>query len=89
MKRTYTKPEIMFECFSLSTNIAADCEAQAQTYANYSESGCGYLMTDTIVFGTDLTGCQGGDNYRQVAPNQAFDSVCYNVPSPNFNIFNS
>lgn len=89
MKKTYTKPEIVFESFVLSTNIAGDCEAKAQTFANYSESGCGYLLGTNIIFGTDLTGCKGDDNYRQVEPNTGWNSICYHVPSEANNIFNS
>ena len=89
MKKKYSAPVILFESFQMSTNIAGGCEAQAQTHGSYSEAGCGYLLGTEIVFGTDLTGCQGGDRYRQVAPNTGFDSVCYHVPSENSNIFNS
>ena len=41
MKREYTKPIIVFENFSMSTNIAAGCEHITN---NHVENVCGYLV---------------------------------------------
>ena len=92
MKKTYTKPEISFESFLMSTNIAGDCEIKPTTNANYNL--CGYLMKSVslIIFGTDLTGCNSSTNseiYRQVDPNTGYNGLCYHTPTEAKNIFNS
>ena len=90
MKKNYTKPQIIFENFSMSTNIAGDCEVKANTNNNYDS--CGHLYGDVILFGTDLTGCtKYGSFGRPIAPNTGLtdDGICYHVPSESSNIFNS
>lgn len=88
MKRTYSKPEIMFESFTLSTNIAGDCE---RIVGIPSKGTCGVPGSDgENLFSATVTGPQGcafdweskfGDNY---------DGFCYHNPSDvDKNLFNS
>lgn len=84
MKKTYTKPEIMFEDFSLCTNIAAGCETVID---NPSRDACGYpieglpnrfLFIDTVQACTDKI----NDDKR--------DGFCYHIPIDDTNnLFNS
>ena len=59
MKKRYTKPEIMFEDFTLSTNIAGDCEVKTWT----PNSGtCAMIWQDEFlgeikVFMSDMGDC--------------------------------
>lgn len=79
MKKTYSKPEIVFEDFSLSTSITAGCEF---TNGLHAQDSCGYQTRDGVVFTTEIAGCV----YKQPDTN---DSLCYHVPNDNANIFNS
>ena len=80
MKRTYTKPEILFEDFSLNTSISAGCEYRD---ANSTEGVCGYPDRDgNMIFVTGVTGCK----YHQP---DVDDTLCYHVPNEFNNIFNS
>ena len=79
MKKFYSKPEILFEDFSLSTSITAGCEF---TEANSTQDVCGYPTRDGMVFVSDVPGC------KFVQPDNN-DTLCYHVPDANHNIFNS
>lgn len=79
MKKHYSAPDILFEDFSLSSSIAANCEF----IANSAEGTCGYLDSDgTWLFVTGVTGCK----FHEPDTN---DSLCYHVPNEYANIFNS
>lgn len=79
MKKIYTKPEILFEDFSLSTSITAGCAFKNH---NYQEGVCGYTTrTGNIVFTQDVTGCVYTENDS--------DTLCYHVPNDDYDIFNS
>lgn len=84
MKREYSKPMIAFESFSLSTNIAGDCEVKVKTFA---KNQCGYIVNaglrSTIVFTSAVAGC------HTVEADGDHDGICYHVPSENYNLFNS
>lgn len=92
MKKVYSAPDILFESFVMSTNIAGDCEILPTDWLQSNYNSCGHVYGDYIIFGTDLGGCNGsGDAYRQVNPDSGYfkDSYCYHVPSVESNIFNS
>ena len=76
MKKTYFKPEIMFEDFSLSTNIATGCEVLSN---NQSSNQCGMDMSGIMVFVTEAGMYENG----------AGDPICYHVPLGQQNLFNS
>ena len=83
MKKTYSKPEIMFEDFTLSVNIAGDCEIRTNTP---SRNVCSYTVNDEFLgplnlFITGVGACidkNDGD----------YNGVCYHVPQGD-NLFNS
>lgn len=86
MKKTYVKPEIMFESFTLSTNIARDCEGEPVNNATKGTcgipgSGGDFLFTDGVSGCTiDWKGLTGVDDYN---------GLCYHNPTDNNNLFNS
>ena len=83
MKRTYEKPDIIFEDFSLSTNIAGDCDTDTNVQ---SQNNCGMFFEGLgNVFLTGMGGCDG----FQVEIDGAFNGICYHVPDGNNNLFNS
>lgn len=82
MKKTYTKPEIIFEDFTTSTNIAAGCEGIVGSPA---KDTCTVVGTGNIVmFDNGMSLCDytppEGDKW---------DSFCYHVPTEYNNLFNS
>ena len=88
MKKAYAKPEIMFESFTISTNIAAGCTYKSGL--SVSEQNCGYLFGGDrgskmifLTYSADDTGC------KTVVPD-GYNGMCYHNPSDGFeNIFNS
>ena len=85
MKRIYVSPEIVYEDFSLSTNIAAGCDFKTSLP---SEGACPYFIgaTGDTVFVNDSTGC-GGNSHQ--APNGEYGNICYHVPNTESNVFAS
>ena len=82
MKKIYSKPEIAFESFSLSANIAAGCETKTDTP---SKMQCGYGEDD---FGMPLF-VQGASGCKAIVQENAGDTLCYHVPTDTNNLFNS
>lgn len=86
MKRKYSKPEIIFENFSLNTNIAGDCE----TITELATVGiCGIKYDDLegfeeeIVYLTSVSGCTLHEDDGD------YNNVCYHNPTEYRNLFNS
>ena len=88
MKKTYTKPQISFESFLMSTNIAAGCEFKTSQMA---EGACGYKPSDRWtgpnVFVSASTGC--GTTYPNGEYSDGKDVICYHNPTDLNNLFNS
>lgn len=82
MKKKYTKPEIIFESFTLSTNIANTCEVKPDSQTDFNT--CGVDM-GVIIFAQGLTGCAD----VKIDPYGEYDGICYHVPSDLKNIFTS
>jgi len=88
MKKNYSKPEILFEDFSASCNIAS-CEIEA----NSAWNACGYYVENTraTVFVSPATGC---NDYHSVIPwgddstDGNYGKICYHVPD-GYNLFGS
>ena len=84
MKKEYKKPEIMFECFSMSTNIAANCDfitslsSEAQKCAYWSDT------FEVKMFQSNNGNC----DYVEGATDD-YNGICYHVPDANRNLFNS
>lgn len=75
MKKIYSKPEIAFESFSMSTNIAAGCEQPTNLPSN---NECGLDFSGVYIFLDTMSGCvekvpsDGGDG--------EWNTICYHVP---------
>ena len=86
MKKAYTKPEIVFEDFSLCTGIASGCEIIID---NQSSGSCGYqfeggngMTMFTHQAGTDVCNVPSEDDDKK-------NTFCYQNPISTNNIFNS
>ena len=88
MKKRYSKPDIAFESFSLSTSIADNCELKTDTKGG---GECSYPM-DALgnVFLTTVAACNGIGN-TPITDEQSlmYNGFCYHVPVENSNLFNS
>lgn len=90
MKKAYVKPVIMFESFSLSTNIAGDCERQLSSFGvdatNTDFNSCGiFFESKGVVF----SGTWGGCEEKVYDPSGSWNTICYDVPSESYNLYNS
>lgn len=79
MKKTYSKPEIEFESFTLCTRIAS-CAVDTDLM---SQNTCGIQFGPTqVLFVDETTGC----NFYN---DEAGEKICYHNPSDDNNLFNS
>lgn len=90
MKRTYCKPDLHIEYFTLSQSIAAGCGAahwdELTGGPNHaSKSTCGWTDSFGDVYWSTKGVC--GDN--PVSEDSVLDGVCYNNPEGGHSIFNS
>ena len=83
MKKIYSKPEVVFESFMVSTSIAAGCEVDTD---QASRGNCGLKFGSYILFVSVETGC---NFWNEKNPNESADGICYHNPSENNNLFNS
>lgn len=88
MKKAYSKPDIFFEDFSLSTNIAAGCEKIPVN----STDACGIMWGNSFIFIEHISGCKKkiveGKPEGNIVDEEN-NALCYHNPSENFNVFNS
>lgn len=86
MKKVYSKPEIIFESFTLSTNIAGDCN---KIVGNPSEGSCGVPGDAPFsnLFTADITGADGC--HIPLDKNDVYDGFCYHNPTDDNDLFNS
>ena len=88
--KKYTKPMIVFESFTLSTNIAGDCEIFNNN--NPSKGTCAYIVKfgkgETHFFTSSIGACiaQEQDDGSFVINGNTF---CYHVPDESYTLFNS
>ena len=86
MKKEYMKPMIVFEDFSVDTNIAGTCESIVgnPTKGTCAVIGTGdiYMFHDTISQ-CDFTPAGEGDALGM------YNGFCYHVPTEYNNLFNS
>ncbi len=82
MKRVYEKPQIMFEDFSLSTNIAAGCEVTT----NFSRGGC--PLKDSVFGNIFLEGMSVCETEIEDGSSMS-NGICYHIPTESNNLFNS
>ena len=81
MKKTYNKPVIVFESFTMSTNIASGCENPTNLP---SVNQCGI---DIEGFGNIFM--QGMDCVKKIAEGDSFNGICYHTPTEGNNLFTS
>lgn len=87
MKKSYVKPQVFFESFQLSADIAGNCGASYKNNDNVTYrdliSGCGYTFNGKKVFVSQEQGCvyesQTGEEY----------GICYHVPVAGDTLFAS
>lgn len=82
MKKAYIAPEIMFEDFTISTNIAAGCEAKSDLQAG---GQCGFKWGKSVIFTDEVLSC----TKKVVSGDGNYDGLCYHNPSEDYNVFNS
>lgn len=95
-RKPYSKPQIFFEDFRLSTTIAADCEFMPQVPSMQGTCGGvkGYMqgqsgmMQHGNFFMMGITGCTTASFLNKDGVGTA-NSPCYYNPSEHFNVFNS
>ena len=80
MKKTYAKPQIVFESFQLTANIAGDCNTKPNST---NEATCGYNDNGWIVFQNSAV-CN-----VQVGPDGKHNGLCYHVPTGDMSVFTS
>lgn len=83
MKKTYTKPQIIFEDFILSANIAGNCEVKTETS---SRGNCAYTYIDEFfgemkLFTLDVGACSDKEQ-------DGYNGICYHTFADN-SLFNS
>lgn len=87
MKKLYSKPDIVFDSFSLCTNITAGCEVKTNMPSN---DLCGYKFGALYVFINGIQGCTTPIvDGSIVVDSTTNDALCYHNPSENSNLFNS
>lgn len=80
MKKAYTKPEIIFDDFSLATTIAATCgkeHTMSLQTCRVNVPGVGFVFMDPITSGC-TTKIEDGDY-----------GICYDVPTADTKLFSS
>lgn len=83
MKKVYSKPEIVFESFSLSQNIAAGCEFISDV------KGGGLNFGSFVLFFNDASSpCTGDGRVTSEGGDGQYDKICYHVPQGQ-NLFDS
>ena len=73
MKKNYSAPDIAFESFALSVNIAS-CDVPAV----YGEGQCGYQFAPGIIIFVDTE--QGCGTLTEDGSKE-YNGICYDVPS--------
>ena len=86
MKSIYISPEIVYEDFSLSTNIAGNCES---IVGNPTQGTCAVQGTGGVaVFDGTVSACVfTPGSFGQ--PEDKWDGFCYHVPIESQSLFNS
>lgn len=85
MKKEYSCPDILFECFSLNENIASANSVCSRNVTNMYSNICGLQYGEKIVFTIPAVGCQV--KIQDGSP--MFDGLCYHVPVGDNKLFNS
>lgn len=84
MKKGYTKPDILFESFSLSSTIAGSCGVDTNTH---SQNLCYVEFGNLKVFTSKVQGCVNAEGPKKIVDSGVFAGVCYHVPTDGNNAF--
>ena len=82
MKREYSPPEIIFDSFTLTENIAANC---TRNITNQYSGSCGLIFGTKILFTYEAAGCK----HKVADGSPMANGVCYHIPSGDNRLFNS
>lgn len=82
MKKIYSKPDIVFESFSLCTSIAGPCGIKTWTPVHGT---CAFDFAGETVFTSSVSGCQG----HTIVDSGEYNGICYHVPAGSNGLFNS
>lgn len=85
MKREYSQPNILFESFSLTENIAAASGGCTRNITNQYSGQCGLRQGNKILFTWEAAGCKT----KIEDGSEMLDGLCYNLPSGENRLFNS
>ena len=98
MKKAYSKPDIVFEDFSLSTNIAAGCEERPDAFAGSTVQPCGVKWGKGFIFTQSMGGCTkkvvegkpgSVENNDLNLVDKNNNALCYHNPYDSYNVFYS
>ena len=81
MKKAYSKPEILFEDFSVSSSIATGC--------SFISNNNVYDCKVTMPFGEDGSITVFAKGSCEFGYPDDYDNICYHVPIGNVNIYTS
>lgn len=82
MKKNYSKPDILFESFSLCSSIAAGCARPIRTAVQMQ---CALMAGNRAIFTDQVFAC----TFKAKDGSAQFDGLCYHVPTDYTNLFNS
>ena len=88
MRKAYSKPEIVFEDFTLSTGIAAGCEIVTNQEMYKCTYQVGRGSNTKNVFTSDFCEWSEGVIY-EADGTPSYNGVCYHVPIESNNLFTS
>lgn len=83
MKKEYCKPDVFFEDFTMSTNIAAGCEEKPYGYTDV----CGVRGTKGQTLFNDSLG--DACSKKIIDGSGEANGLCYHNPSDSYNVFYS
>ena len=95
--KKYTKPMIVFESFTLSTNIALDCGQKATNASSFYTCGIEVSIFEpdpstgeiVLVQGNGFTSAWSGCVLKLSPDDAANNGFCYDIPTSATLLFNS
>lgn len=88
MKKSYVKPQVLFEDFQLSASIANGCTPDIWLQINSSRGTCGYSYTGMTLFTDGDAVCKKENGGTPVKDDGTY-GVCYHVPEETYRLFTS
>lgn len=79
MKKSYVKPQVLFESFQLSANIAGNCSFKT----GHAIDECAYTTGGRPVFVDGVTAC------TTTPADGKWDGMCYHIPEGTNGLFTS